>query len=100
MSQLGWALKGRKGYVEAEQLLIQGYEGLKDRETNIAAPARKNLIAAAGRIVSFYEAWGKPEKAAEWRAKLAPKPPAEKDKPKPRTHGAGDSFSPRPSLNP
>jgi eukaryotic-like serine/threonine-protein kinase len=83
MSQLGWALKGRKRYVEAEPLLIQGYEGLKDRETNIAAPARKNLMAAAARIVPFYEAWGKKEKAANWRAKLAPKHGAEKNMPKP-----------------
>ena len=30
------------------------------------------LAKAAGRIVPFYEAWGQPEKAAEWRAKLAP----------------------------
>jgi len=71
MSQLGWALAGRKRYVEAEPLLIRGYEGLKEREAKIGAPARRSLVAAAGRIVPFYEAWGKADKAAEWRVKLA-----------------------------
>ncbi len=28
-------------------------------------------------VASLYDAWGKPEKAAEWRAKLAEEPGAE-----------------------
>jgi hypothetical protein len=64
-------LAGQKRYVEAEPLLIRGYEGLKDREAKIGAPAHRNLVAAAGRVVPFYEAWGKPDKASEWRVKLA-----------------------------
>src|SRR5262249_33044804 len=70
MSQLGAALAGQKKYAEAEPLLIDGYEGLKAREVKIPAPAKKYLAAAAARIVPFYEAWGQPEKAAAWRAKL------------------------------
>jgi tetratricopeptide (TPR) repeat protein len=78
MSQLGAALAGQKKYAEAEPLLIGGYEGLEARQAKIPVPSRKTLPAAAARIVPFYEAWGKMDKAAEWRRKLgspeAPKP--------------------------
>jgi serine/threonine protein kinase/tetratricopeptide (TPR) repeat protein len=70
MSQLGWALVGQEKHAEAEPLLIGGYEGLKDREARIPAPARRNLAAAAGRIVPFYEAWGRADRAVKWRARL------------------------------
>jgi serine/threonine protein kinase/tetratricopeptide (TPR) repeat protein len=72
MSQLGAALTGQAKYAEAEPLLIRGYEGLKSREAEIPAPAKKYLAAAAGRIVPFYESWGRPERAAGWAAKLGP----------------------------
>jgi hypothetical protein len=70
MSQLGAALAGQAKYPEAESLLIGGYEGMETREAKIPAPFRKLLAAAAARIVPFYEAWGKPDRAAEWRKKL------------------------------
>ena len=44
---------------------------MKAREARIPAPARPRLAEAAERVVKLYEAWGKPDKAAEWRAKLA-----------------------------
>ncbi len=72
MSQLGAALSGQKQYADAEPLLLQGYEGLKSRESKILRPMKDNLISAAARIVPFYEAWGKNDKASEWRAKLKP----------------------------
>jgi tetratricopeptide (TPR) repeat protein len=65
MVLLGAALAGQKKYAEAEPFLIGGYEGLKAREGRIPAPARGRLRAAAARIVPFYEAWGRPDKAAE-----------------------------------
>jgi serine/threonine protein kinase/tetratricopeptide (TPR) repeat protein len=71
MSQLGAALAAQEKYAEAEPLLIGGYEGLKAREATIPAHRRKDLTAAASRIVPFYEAWGNPAKAALWRQKLA-----------------------------
>jgi tetratricopeptide (TPR) repeat protein len=70
MSQLGAALAGQKQYAEAEPLLLQGYKGLHARSATIPARRRNLLGEAAARIVPFYEAWGKPEKAAEWGAKL------------------------------
>jgi len=69
-SQLGAALAGRKKFVEAEPHLIRGYEGLKEREPRTPAQGKRELATAAARLVPFYEAWGKKEKADEWRKKL------------------------------
>jgi eukaryotic-like serine/threonine-protein kinase len=77
------ALAGQKKYAEAERYLIDGYEGLKARETTIPASSRKNPAAAAARIVPFYEAWGKPDQAAAWRKKLTDTPQVDGDKPSP-----------------
>jgi serine/threonine protein kinase/lipopolysaccharide biosynthesis regulator YciM len=84
MSLLGGALSGQKKYAEAEPLLIQGYEGMKAREFKIHRQAKINIPDAAERIVSLYEAWGEPEKAAEWREKIKAAPPTKPDSnPKP-----------------
>ena len=69
-SMLGGALLGQKKYAEAEPLILQGYEGMKAREAKVPPPARERLTEAAQRIVQLYEAWGKPDQAAAWRAKL------------------------------
>ena len=69
-SQLGAALAGQKKYAEAEPLLIAGYEGMKARERKIPATSKKELAAAAARIVPLYESWGKADEAAVWRPKL------------------------------
>ncbi len=69
-SSLGSSLLGQKKYGEAESDLLQAYEGLKARERQIPTLFAKAFLAdAAGRIIRLYEAWGKTEKAAEWRAK-------------------------------
>jgi serine/threonine protein kinase len=68
-SALGGALAGQKKYSDAEPLLLSGYEGMKAREAKIPAAGRARLVEAQERIVQLYEAWGKPEQAAEWRAK-------------------------------
>jgi len=44
-------------------------------------PAKIYLPEAGARIVALYEAWGKKDKAAEWRKRLAPA--ADTTKPKP-----------------
>src|SRR5262249_52462624 len=71
-SLLGGALLGQQKYAAAELLLLQGYEGMKQREAKIPPQGKVRLTEARERLVQLYEAWGKPEKAAEWRAKLAP----------------------------
>ena len=53
-------------FEEAERLLLESYEKLDPP----SPPLRKlRRGEALERIVGLYEAWGKPEKAAEWRAK-------------------------------
>jgi Tfp pilus assembly protein PilF len=69
-SLLGASLLGQGKYAEAEPLLIAGYEGLKKLSPAISADA--NLPEAGQRLVRLYSAWGKPEKAGEWRLDLAP----------------------------
>jgi eukaryotic-like serine/threonine-protein kinase len=70
-SRLGGALSGQKKYTEAELLLINGYEGVKTREEKIPPSERYRVVEAAERIIELYDAWGRPEKAAQWRAKQA-----------------------------
>jgi len=71
-SLLGGALLGRKKYADAEPFLRDGYEGMKQREKTIPASARSiRLKESLERIVQLYEAWNKPEQAAEWKQKLA-----------------------------
>jgi serine/threonine protein kinase len=77
-SLLGATLVGQKKYADAEPLLTQAYEGMKQRKAEIPLNARKCLTYAAKQLVQLYEAWGKPEKAAEWRKELE----AERDRQK------------------
>ena len=64
---LGASLSGQKKYAEAEPLLLQGYQGMAARKDRIAVPDQYHLDRAREWIVQFYEAWGKREKAAEWK---------------------------------
>jgi serine/threonine protein kinase/tetratricopeptide (TPR) repeat protein len=70
-SLLGESLLGRGRYAEAEPLLLSGYEGLRAREARIPAFARALRLSEAGeRILRLYDAWGQPEQAAAWKARL------------------------------
>src|SRR5262249_48743642 len=61
-SLLGGALLGQKKYADAEPLLVQGYEGMKQREGRMSAWARIRLAEAAERLVQLYEATNQPGK--------------------------------------
>jgi hypothetical protein len=69
-SALGGALADLQRYDEAERLLLQGYEGMKQRDAKIPKTGKGRLAEAAERLVQLYEAWGKPEQAEQWRAKI------------------------------
>ena len=75
----GACLVGLKRFNEAEPLVVSGYEGMKAREAQmLRASDRPRLAEAAARVVRFYEARGRPEKAEEWRRKTgASGPPAD-----------------------
>jgi len=71
-SLLGASLIGQDRYAEAEQHLIQGYQGMKQREQNIPVQVRQTrLKEALERLVQLYEAWEKPDQAEEWKGRLA-----------------------------
>jgi len=69
-SLLGGSLLGQGRLVEAEPLIVSGFEGMNVREAKIPAPGKARLSEAADRVVRLYEAWRKPDKVREWRAKL------------------------------
>jgi tetratricopeptide (TPR) repeat protein len=68
-SVLGASLAGEKKFAEAEPLLSEGYQGMLARRDRIAIPDRYHLDRAREWLVQLYSAWGKPEKAAEWKKK-------------------------------
>ena len=71
-SLLGGVLLGQKQYAEAEPLVVEGYEGLKSRQAEIPTLFARHFISEAGeRILRLYDAWGRPDEAARWRAKLS-----------------------------
>jgi tetratricopeptide (TPR) repeat protein len=78
LSLLGGALLGQKKYAEAEPLLLQGHEGMKQREATIPPLAKVRLPEAAERLVRLYEATGRADKARTWREKLPAASPAER----------------------
>src|SRR5262249_62026892 len=76
-SLLGASLAGQQKYADAEPLLRAGYEGMKAHDQTIPAPERETRLAEAlERPLHPYDACGKPEQAAAWRAKLPPPPTA------------------------
>jgi WD40 repeat protein/serine/threonine protein kinase len=78
-SLLGGALLGQRKYAEAEPLLLQGYEGMKQREAKISPAGKKRLPEAVERIVALYEATSRRDEARAWRAKLPPAAWADRD---------------------
>jgi serine/threonine protein kinase/tetratricopeptide (TPR) repeat protein len=70
MSLLGGVLLAQGQYAEAEPLLVRGYEGMMVRQARIPASNKPRLLEAAERIVRLYEAWGRPDKATEWKSKV------------------------------
>jgi eukaryotic-like serine/threonine-protein kinase len=72
-SLLGASLAGQKKYADAEPLLLQGYQGLQQRQASLPPylNAPRRMAESLERLVQFYDAWGKPAPAAEWKQKLA-----------------------------
>ena len=71
-SLLGSSLTGQKKYAEAEPLLLEGYQGMLARKDRMTAGDWYHLDRAREWIVQLYQAWGKPEKAAEWKKNPPP----------------------------
>ncbi|QDV39520.1 hypothetical protein [Tautonia plasticadhaerens] len=67
---LGGSLLGQGQYGEAEPMVVRGYRGMKERESQITVPDRYRLRESAMRVIRLYEAWDKPKDATEWKARL------------------------------
>ena len=70
MSLIGDCLLAQQQYADAEPLLLRGFEGLETLLAKLPPRDRVRRTEAIERLVKLYEAWGKPDVAAPWRAKL------------------------------
>jgi eukaryotic-like serine/threonine-protein kinase len=70
MALVGASLLGQAKYADAEPLLVAGYQGMLARAAVIPEAGKFNLYERGERLVRLYKAWGKPELAREWAAKL------------------------------
>ena len=61
---------GQKQYVEAEGLLLAGYQGMQERKSRMSTLAKCNLTEAIERIVALYEAIDKEDEVLKWRSVL------------------------------
>jgi len=68
---LGGSLAGQEKYVEAEPLPISGYEGMQAQIETMRPQGRLRLKEAGERILGLYEAWRRPDKLEQWRARVA-----------------------------
>ena len=64
MSLLGASLAGQEKHADAEPLLVEAFEKMAPPER--LASRREEALE---RVIALYEAWGKPDEAAAWRAK-------------------------------
>jgi tetratricopeptide (TPR) repeat protein len=68
-SMLGVALTAQKKFEEAEQHLLRSYEQMGRLTPGVYRGFHAEVVPGE-RVLALYEAWGKPEKVAEWKAKV------------------------------
>ena len=61
---LGACLTAEGRYAEAEALLLRAHAGLESSRGR----DHERTVEARQRLVALYEAWGRPDRAARWRA--------------------------------
>jgi len=66
MHELGLLCTKQSRYAEAEPLLVQAFEG-RLKKLGMEHP---DTLGSLRCVIELYEAWGKTEKAEQWRAKL------------------------------
>ncbi|UCG33396.1 MAG: serine/threonine protein kinase, partial [Phycisphaerales bacterium] len=66
LARYGVCLRGLDRYDEAESVLLEGHEILESAR----GPTHERTLGAVRSLVDLYDAWGKAEEAAAWRAEL------------------------------
>jgi hypothetical protein len=66
MHELGVLYKEQDLYDKAEPLVIQALEGRRLK----LGDEHPHTLESWNKLIELYEAWNKPEKAEQWRAKL------------------------------
>ena len=70
-SLLGVTLFAQQKFAEAEPLILNGYAGLKEHQSEISPILARHRVREAGeRLIRLYDAWGQKDKADQWRAKV------------------------------
>jgi eukaryotic-like serine/threonine-protein kinase len=77
-SLFGAALLGQKKYAEAEPVLLNAYEGLKQREASIPSHSKERLYDALDRLIELYIVTKKPDDVRKWKAERAKYPAEQK----------------------
>jgi len=78
-AMLGTILLAQKKYADAEPLLKEGYEGMKQREKTMPPIAKVRLTEALERLVQLHDATGNAAEADRWRKELTARKAAEKE---------------------
>src|SRR5262249_31049082 len=60
LADTGKLLLEAKAYAEAEPLLVQSYQGMKQCEAKVLLENPRSLTEALERLVQLYDAWDKP----------------------------------------
>jgi eukaryotic-like serine/threonine-protein kinase len=68
---LGSTLTGLERYAEAEQVLLDSFRVLNEKR----GATHRTTLSAAQKLATLYQAWGKPDRAREWKARGEPKVP-------------------------
>jgi len=72
-NDLAMLYKEQNDYDKAEALLLEAVEGSRLKLGDTHPHTKESL----NNLIDLYEAWGKPEEAEDWRAKLPKKKAAE-----------------------
>ncbi|MBX7106706.1 MAG: tetratricopeptide repeat protein, partial [Gemmataceae bacterium] len=83
-SMLGEALLSQKKYVDAEPLLLKGYEGMKAREKTIPPQGSPRIPEALDRLVKLYTATNKPDELKKYQQLRANYPTPKEVAPMPK----------------
>jgi serine/threonine protein kinase/tetratricopeptide (TPR) repeat protein len=70
-SKLGGALLAQRKYGDAESMLVNGFNGVKQRENFIPPQGKTRILDALDRLIELYTATNKPDEVKKWKGERA-----------------------------